>query len=134
MSGTFLIDSNTAIFFFKGHQQVVETWRKTPPSEVRITSISLYELLVGVTTSTRPNDRREQLNTLLKYVQVIDYDQRAAEFSSVIQADLQKKGNVIGPLDTLIAGIALAHNLTLVTNNLREFQRVDGLKCTDWTK
>jgi len=129
----FVIDTNTAIFFFKGHPQVVEAWTRTPPSEVSITSISLYELLVGITTSIRANDRRHQLNTLLKYIQVIGYDQRAAECSANIRAGLQKTGNVIGPLDTLIAGIALAHNYTLVTNNLREFRRVEGLTCVDWT-
>lgn len=132
MKSRLLLDTNTIIYFFKGRSDVVENLTKTIPSEVKLSSITLYELTVGATTSTNPVLRRQQLQTLIQAVEVIPFTPAEAEAAAQIQAHLQKTGMGIGPLDTLIAGTALAHGLTLVTHNLSEFQRVPGLTCIDW--
>ena len=134
MSGRYLLDTNTVIFFLKGTQTVVDTWMTTAPAEVRISTITLFELYVGATTSTKPNERLHQLEILLKTIETIPFQVAEAEKAAIVKADLKAKGQGIGPLDTLIAGSALAHNLILVTNNTDEFQRVPGLQCLDWTK
>jgi tRNA(fMet)-specific endonuclease VapC len=59
-------------------------------------------------------------------------DRLAADSSALIRAELKKKGTSIGPYDTFIAGIALSQNLILVSNNIREFERVEGLKIENW--
>ena len=134
MSGRYLLDTNTVIFFLKGNQTVVDSWMKTAPTDVRISTITLFELYVGATTSTKPHERRHQLHILLKTIETIPFQAVEAEKAANIKADLKSKGQGIGPLDTLIAGSALAHNLILVTNNTDEFNRVQGLRCLDWTK
>ncbi len=133
MSATHLIDTNTAIFFFRGNPQVVARWTESVPESLRISAITQYELLVGATTSQRPEVRRRQLSTLFDHVQVIPFGPAEAEAAAVIRAHLQALGQVIGPLDTLIAATARCHHLTLVSNNLREFTRIPSLHCLDWT-
>ena len=102
------------------------------PRDISIPSVVLYELQVGIAKSNNPKKREEQLTILLEQISVIDFSQREAKCSAKIRADLEKKGTPIGPIDVLIAGCAMAHNLTLVTHNTKEFNRVDSLKIEDW--
>ncbi|MEA3491813.1 MAG: PIN domain-containing protein [Campylobacterota bacterium] len=74
----------------------------------------------------------EQLNQLLQQVNILDFTQKEAKESAQIRASLEKIGRSIGPMDILIAGCARANNHTLVTRNLKEFERVDSLKLANW--
>ena len=94
----------------------------------------MFELLVGATTSTRPNERKSQLSTFLNIVQIINFTTKEADSTAQIKAKLKAKGLNMGPLDLLIAGTALCHDLTLVTNNTKEFSMPGDLKLIDWTK
>lgn len=97
-----------------------------------IAAVSLYEL-VGATTSTRPDLRRTQVETLVRAITVLPCGPAEAAAAARIRGQLQPQGRLIGPLDTLIAATALAHDLTVATANLGEFARVPGLRLVDWT-
>ena len=98
-----------------------------------ISSIVFHELHVGVLRSYAPERHREELDAFLPGVVVLDFDQTAALHAAEIKADLTRRGQIIGPNDLLIAGHARSLGLKLVTGNLGEFSRVEGLRCEDWT-
>ncbi len=128
----FLLDTNTIIYFFKGLGKVSENLFSFSPKDIFIPSIVLYELEVGIAKSNNSKKRKEQLNLLLEQIHIVDFGEKEAKESASIRANLEKLGTPIGPMDTLIAGCAKANNLTLVTNNTKEFQRVDKLIIVDW--
>ncbi|MDX2217536.1 MAG: type II toxin-antitoxin system VapC family toxin [Burkholderiales bacterium] len=128
----FLLDTNTLIYFFKGEGGVAARLLATPPDQVAVCTVSLFELETGLRKSSSPKQRRKQLDAFVSAAQVWDLDRAAAAAAADIRAALEAKGQPIGPLDNLIAGIALAHDAMLVTRNLREFSRVAKLKTVDW--
>jgi len=128
----YVLDTNTLIYFFKGQGTVAETLLNTPPAEVSIPAIVVYELETGIQKSLQPEKRTQQLHTLLDAARVLPFDRACASEAARIRAELEKQGSPIGPTDTLIAGTALAHGGILVTHNLDEFKRVPGLRVTDW--
>jgi tRNA(fMet)-specific endonuclease VapC len=104
----------------------------TPPSQIVVPSLVVYELEVGIRKSSEPERRRAQLHTLLSSVRVLPFDVREAEVAARVRTELEVKGTPIGPMDVLIAGTALANGATLVTRNVREFKRVEGLMVENW--
>src|ERR1035437_4084251 len=86
----------------------------------------------GSRVSNNPKRRREALNLLARAVRILAFDEAAAKAAAAIRTELERKGRGIGPMDTLIAGTALANSATLVTHNTREFARVRGLRLVDW--
>jgi tRNA(fMet)-specific endonuclease VapC len=92
----------------------------------------LFELEVGISQSGQSSKRRVQLDTFLDAVNVLPLDMAAAKKAADVARALSRAGTPIGPMDTLIAGIALQHGATLVTHNTREFRRVRGLSLEDW--
>jgi len=128
----YLLDTNTLIYFFKGTGNVAPNLLAKPPKEIELSSISLYELEVGLAKSERPKRRRHQLSTLMTHLHVVPIGEREAKASAQLRAKLERSGQPIGPLDNLIAGTALCHGATLVTHNTAEFARVPGLNLEDW--
>ena len=128
----YLLDTNTLIYFFKGMGNVAEILLSKSPKDISIPSIALYELEVGIAKSAKPDKRREQLKSLVSLVSISSFGIREAEIAAIIRANLESKGTPIGPYDTLIAGIALSINATLITHNTKEFKRVKGLNLEDW--
>jgi tRNA(fMet)-specific endonuclease VapC len=128
----YLLDTNTIIYFFKGTGKVADNLLQTPPMDIGIPAIVLYELEVGLAKSQAPAKRRQQLQTLVDLVTVVPFGEEAAECAAKIRTALEKLGTPIGPIDNLIAGTALANKATLVTHNTSEFKRIKGLKLVDW--
>lgn len=128
----FLLDTNTVIYFFKGKGRVRERLSATRPADVAMSAVSLYEIEVGIAKSTHPAKRRKQLDMFLGVVTVLPFDRAVVRTAAEVRADIEKRGIPIGPLDNLIAGIALAHRATLVTHNTREFSRLPDLRIADW--
>ena len=128
----FLLDTNTIIYFFKGHGKVAEHLLAAPPGDVSISSVSLYELEVGIAKSAHSAKRRKQFDTFLASVSVLPFERAAARAAAMLRVELERRGLPIGPLDNLIAGVALAHRATLVTRNTREFSRLPNLSVIDW--
>ncbi len=112
--------------------RVAERLEAALASEIAIPTVVLFELYVGIAKSSDATRRSQQLNTLLDAVTVLPFTQDMAKASASIRATLERRGKPIGPLDGLIAGVALAESTTLVTHNTREFARVEGLSLTDW--
>lgn len=128
----FALDTNTLIYYFKGMGRVGERLIAAEPSEVAIPAVVLYELELGAAMSSHPSRRRAQLDALLGAVTVLPLDASAARLAAEIESALRRTGLPIGPMDTLIAGVALANGAVLVTHNTREFRRVCGLRLADW--
>jgi len=128
----YLLDTNTLIYFFKGMGGVANKMFLQSPNNIAVSSIVIYELEVGIAKSTNPAKRMEQLSQLLEQINIINFTQVEAKVSAKIRANLEKAGTPIGSMDLLIAGTALAHNLTLITRNLKEFERIPNLTCKNW--
>jgi tRNA(fMet)-specific endonuclease VapC len=128
----YALDTNTLIYFFKGRGEVARNLLATAPADVMIPAVVVYEIETGIAKSTDQSKRREQLAELLDTVTVLPFDVDAARKAAGIRARLERQGTAIGPMDTLIAGTALAYNTTLVTHNTAEFQRIPELQLADW--
>ncbi len=128
----FALDTNTLVYFFKGLGRVKDRLLAVSPGDIGIPSVVLYELEVGIAQSTQPSKRRTQLDSLLAVVAILSFDSAAAKRAAEVSSFLRRMGMVIGPMDSLIAGTALAHRATLVTHNAGEFRRVRGLDLADW--
>lgn len=127
-----VLDTNTLIYFFQGKGRVAERLLSTAPKEVAIPAVVVYELEVGTTKMANPRKRRQQLNEILAVTTVLPFGVEEARAAAQIRVKLERAGMKIGPLDTLIAATALCHNAVLVTHNVEEFGRVEGLAIRDW--
>lgn len=128
----YLLDTNTLIYFFKGEGKVAARILERSPSEIAIPSLVIYELEVGIAKSSFPLKREQQLKVLLESVKIIPFGLEEGKAAAKIRASLESIGEPIGPIDTLIAGCALAHHAILVTRNLKEFSKVKGLSLDNW--
>ena len=128
----YMLDTNTLIYFFKGMGQVDKNLFAHAPKDIFISSIVVYELQVGIEKSSNSHKREKQFAALLEQINVLAFAEQEARAAAYIRSALEKKGTPIGPIDVLIAGSAKAHDLTLVTHNTKEFERVEGLKLEDW--
>ena len=128
----FVLDTNTLIYFFKGMGNVSSRLLEIPPREISIPSIVVYELEVGIAKSTSPQKRLEQLASLVATVNVLPFDLQEAKRASQISVVLEKQGELIGPYDILIAATASANHATLVTHNIKEFEKIENLMTEDW--
>lgn len=128
----YVLDTNSVICFFKGQGRVADRLFDVPPSSVALPAIVLYELETGIAKSADASRRRAQLRHLTSTLQILPFGIDEAVAAASIRAALERDGCPIGPLDTLIAGTAVAAHGTLVTRNLREFSRVPGLEVEDW--
>jgi tRNA(fMet)-specific endonuclease VapC len=129
----FLLDTNVWIFYLKNVASAVELrLRQTPASDITVCSVVWAELLHGARKYGNRVDRIARIERTLSPYQSLPFDDAAARHYAAIRDELEVRGEVIGPNDLLIAAIALAQNLVLVTNNA-EFRRVRGLAVEDWT-
>ena len=130
---TYMLDTNICIYSIKHKpEQVFRRLTGIDPSDVCISSITYAELAYGVEKSLAKDKNRIALMLLLSNIEIVKFDDRAASEYGDIRADLEKKGTPIGQLDMLIAGHARSLGLTLVTNNEKEFSRVEGLNIDNW--
>ncbi len=128
----YLLDSNICIAWLKGHDLVVERLIAVGKNQVCLCSPVKAELWFGVCKSQRKTENQTNLRQLFRQLSSLPFDDQAALFFGDIRAHLARQGTPIGPYDLQIAAIALAHELTLVTHNTREFARVPGLQLEDW--
>ncbi len=128
----YVLDTNTLIYFFKGLGNVSDRLLSIPPAEIGLPAIVLYELEVGIGKSGTSKKRKTQLKEFISLVNIISFGYEEARCAANIRIKLERKGVPIGPYDILIAASALADRGTLVTHNLKEFERVEGLKIEDW--
>lgn len=129
----YLLDTNTCIRYINGTSQVVfDRLNAQAEGEVVVCAVVKAELFYGALHSQNPSKNLVNQHKFLALFVSLPFDDAAAEQYGRIRADLARSGTPIGGNDLMIAAIALAHNLTLVTHNLKEFGRVQGLKTEDW--
>ncbi|MBU1901405.1 type II toxin-antitoxin system VapC family toxin [Patescibacteria group bacterium] len=129
----YLLDTNICIYIIKEKPYtVIKQLKSKNISDIAISSITLAELEYGVEHSSKQLQNRIALSQFLAPIDVISFDGMSAYEYGRIRNDLQKKGSIIGPLDLFIAAHAVSLNRILVSNNIKEFQRVDGLKIENW--
>lgn len=128
-----MLDTNACIAVINQNpSQVRQRLLQVSPTEVAISEIVHYELAFGVCKSQQPERNQARLNHFLRYVQVLEWGEAQSVTAARIRCELARKGAPIGHYDTLIAAHARSLDVTLVTHNLREFGRVEGLRIEDW--
>ncbi len=131
----YLLDTNIYIYLIKKRPpEVLERFRQHSPQDVAISIITLFELEYGVERSQYRQRSGDALAKFLQPLNLINLDRSSAIEAATIRAQLEKKGIPIGPYDLLIAGLARSRNMTLVTNNSKEFERVVGLHLESWAE
>jgi len=130
----YLLDTNICIYIINSQSEQLAKKLKTYDIEqFTVSSVSVAELRYGIAKSQATEKNNLALDQFLLPLEIVNFDNNAAMSYGKLRAQLETKGKPIGPLDTLIAAQALAHELTLITNNTREFSRIDGLKIENWT-
>lgn len=132
---THLLDTNAVIALLTGRSpRLIDKVTSSPVGSLALPTIVVHELYFGAYRSARIEHNLETLRLLITDIPVLDFDTQDAIVSGEIRAGLANSGRPIGPYDVLIAGQAKARRLTLVTNNVGEFERVEGLQVEDWTR
>lgn len=129
-----MLDTNIVIYVIKRRPEELLATFNNHAGHICISSITLAELIHGVEKSSFPEKNRRNVEDFVSRLDVLNYDDSAAAHYGDIRADLERKGTVIGVNDLHIAGHARSQGLILVTNNPKEFERVDGLRITNWTR
>ncbi len=129
----YLLDTNTCIRHLNQRSQpIIRKMAELSADDIAVCSVVKAELFYGAAKSNFPEQTVARQQTFLGRFMSLPFDDRAAVIYARIRAQLEKLGTPIGPMDLLIAAIALANDLILVTHNTTEFGRIDGLKMEDW--
>ncbi len=129
----FMLDTNICIYIIKQKPpNVIERFYQTEISEICISSITLSELFYGVSKSSKPEQNQIALTQFIAPLDILSYDDEAAQYYGELRVHLEKQGRPIGSLDMLIAAHALSATCVLVTNNEKEFTRIPKLKIENW--
>ena len=131
----FMLDTDICIYIIKQKpESVLKYFQRLKAGELSMSAITFAELMNGAKKSHRVEDNIVKLNELSELLEIKPFDKKAAISYGDVRSVLEKKGTIIGSNDLLIAAHALSLDLILVTNNEKEFSRVDGLKIENWTK
>jgi len=128
----FLLDTDTCIYALKKNRNVIEHFLARDREEILVSVITEAELRTGAAKSMSPLKNLRLVENLLRPLAIAEFTSDDAIVYAHVRAKLERAGTPIGPLDTLIASQAVARNLTLVSNNEREFRRVSGLRLENW--
>lgn len=130
----FLLDTNILVAAIKGNPAVVGALRSLAPADLLLSSVVLGELETGVIKSAWPERNRRQLLALVDHLELVPVDRTVALAYGQIRTTLERQGTPIGANDLWIAAQAQALNAVLVTDNTREFSRVEGLALINWLR
>ena len=129
-----LIDTDILSLFFRNDLTVIERFREylQEHGRMNISILTFYEILSGL----KHRDALKQLDMFFEFVKnntILPLTEKSVAISSDIYAALRKTGNQLDDIDILIAGVAIAHDLVLVTHNVHHFSRIEDLEVTDWS-
>jgi tRNA(fMet)-specific endonuclease VapC len=129
----FLLDTCAVSDFAQGQRQVLARIKAAAPEDLAASAITEMEVAYGLLANPKLARRlKPVMDAFFGSIRVLPYDRDAAEETAKARTSLKKRGRPIGAYDVLIAGTALANELVLVTSNVREFNRVEGLRIEDW--
>lgn len=128
-----MLDTNICIALIKRKpKDILDKFSPYQVGDICISSVTLAELRYGVAKSQFKEKNQAALDEFILPLEVVSFDENAAMVYGNLRATLEKQGTPIGSLDTMIGAHALSINLTIVTNNTKEFNRIQGLKIVDW--
>lgn len=130
----FLLDTDTCIYALKQNEVVLGNLLSTAREDVVVSVITEAELRTGAAKSSSPVETLHRIENFLRPLVILDFTSADAIAYATVRAKLERAGTPIGPLDMLIAAHAVARGLTLVSNNEREFRRVNGLAVANWSR
>lgn len=128
----YMLDTNLCIRVLRDRPETIRARFNAEADGMSISMIVLTELLHGAAKSARPIENRREVERFASRLEVLAFDADAAAHAGNIRAVLEREGRQIGGYDVLIAGHARSRGLIVVTGNLGEFNRVDGIRCEDW--
>jgi len=131
----YFLDTNTCIYYLNGKSENIK--RKIlslPPIRIAIPSLVKAELLFGAFKSRKKQENLGKIEKFLEPFEISPFDDPATYAYAEIRAAFGMKGNVVGPNDTMIAAIVKCHDGILVTDNIKEFERIRGLKLENWVR
>jgi tRNA(fMet)-specific endonuclease VapC len=128
----YMLDTNLCIRVLRDRPASARRRFNENAEALSISAVVLMELLHGAAKSARPAENRRAVEQFAGRLEVLPFDDAAADHAADIRADLERKGTPIGAYDLQIAGHARSRGLAVVTGNLGEFRRVAGLRCEDW--
>ena len=129
-----ILDTNVCIDVLRGRKKVIDRLAACSPKDCFISVITEFELIQG-TYRAPAGHRKEELAKVMRFVgtfQILSFDSECARIAALINADLLNRGTPISITDILIAATGLRHKMTTVTNNTKDFRRIDGLTLEDW--
>ena len=133
MTRLYMLDTDICAFVLRRSSEVLlERIQQVPIEQQIISMVTLAELFYGVLESNKKKANRAGVDAFVRHVTVKDWSRDAAEHYAEIRADLKKKGQMIGANDLIIAAHARSLDATVVTNNVKDFGRVKGLKVESW--
>lgn len=130
----YLIDTDILIYSLKGKEEVLENFKRKRNNPKSMSVITYGELIHGAKKSKYEEKNLANVRRLIEIFPVIDITPAIMETFGEIKAKLEKSGTVIADMDLLIASTALSRNLVLATNNIKHFDRIEGLELENWTK
>lgn len=129
----YMLDTDICIYAMRDRSSILRTRFTDNSGTMALSTVSLFELAYGAEKSLRIKDNMAALENFAARLELLAFDTAAACHAGQVRAELERKGTPIGAYDLMIAGHARASGLILVTNNTREFERVDGLRIEQWT-
>ena len=128
-----LLDTNTCIYFLnRASEKVVAHFQQLSPPEIKLSSITVAELYYGAEKSKARLNNWKNVENFVSTFEIMPFDEKSCKMYAKVRPALEKSGVPIGPMDLLIASISLANNFILVTNNIKEFERIKELKLENW--
>ena len=129
----YLLDTNICIYIInKNPAKVIEKISSLNPLDIKVSSITVAEMEYGASKSESRVKNREVLKRFLSSFEIINFDTKDAEIYGIIRAELERNGNIIGPYDMQLAAQALRWDYIFITNNIKEFRRINRLKLENW--
>jgi tRNA(fMet)-specific endonuclease VapC len=128
----YMLDTNLCIRILRDRPKALRERFNAEAASLCISTIVLTELLHGAEKSARPEHNRGEVENFAARLDILSFDAEAAGHAAEIRATLERRGQSIGAYDLLIAGHARSRGLVVITGNLGEFARVDGLRAEDW--
>ncbi len=130
----YFLDTDTVIYILKGNPIAVGNLKKHIHDPIKIGTITLMELYYGAYKSQKVTSNLAKIKNLENVIEIIPVGEEVAEIFGREKVRLEKEGFPLDDFDLVVGCCALAHNLTLVTNNVKHFKRIEGLQVTNWTE
>ncbi len=130
----YVLDSDAIIYFLQGQNALVNKIGSIDIDKIHTTAINEAELYFGAYNSSQVKGNIETVRGFIRNIKVLDFDSSAAKRYGEIKSELKKQGKIVPDMDICIASITKSKKMTLVTNNIKDFARIEGLKVENWIK